>query len=73
MSYGLNVQAVCDSNYCFLYFGLVAPGKCPDQKSFERKQLKENQQTKMHITILFRNHELELRWPSGCSPINGRS
>ena len=39
MSYGLNVQAVCDSNCCFLYFGVVAPGKCPDQKAFERTKL----------------------------------
>jgi hypothetical protein len=28
MSNGLNVQAVCDSNCYFLYFGVVAPGKC---------------------------------------------
>ena len=39
MSYGLNVQAVCDSNCCFLYFGVVAPGKCPGQKAFERTKL----------------------------------
>ena len=39
MSYGLNVQAVCDSNGCFLYFGVLAPGKCPDQKVFERTKL----------------------------------
>ena len=39
MSYGLNVQAVCNSNCCFLYFGVVAPGKCPDQKAFERTKL----------------------------------
>ena len=40
MSYGLNVQAVCDSNCCFLvYFGVVAPGKCPYQKAFGRPQL----------------------------------
>ena len=36
MSYRLNVQAVCNSNCCFLYFGVVAAGKCPDQKAFER-------------------------------------
>ena len=39
MSYGLNVQAVCDSNCCFPYFGVVAPGKCPDQKAFERTKV----------------------------------
>ena len=39
MSNGLNVQAVCDSNCYFLYFGVVAPGKCPDQKAFERTKL----------------------------------
>ena len=39
MSYGLNVQAVCNSNCCFLDFGVVAPGKCPDQKSFERTKI----------------------------------
>ena len=32
MTYELNVQAVCNSNCCFLYFGVVARGKCPDQK-----------------------------------------
>jgi len=39
MSYELNVHAVCISNCCFLYFGVVAPGKCPDQKAFERTKL----------------------------------
>ena len=39
MSHALNVQAVCISNCCFLYFGVVAPGKCPDQKAFERTKL----------------------------------
>jgi hypothetical protein len=39
MSYRLNFQAVCNSNCCFLYFGVVAPGKCPDQKAFERTKL----------------------------------
>ena len=40
----LDVQAVCDSNWaCFsLYFGVFAPGKCPDQKAFERTQLFQN-------------------------------
>ena len=33
------VQAVCDNNCWFLYFGVVAPGKCPDQKAFERTKL----------------------------------
>ena len=39
MSYGLYVQAVCDSYCCFLYFDVMAPGKCPYQKAFERPQL----------------------------------
>lgn len=33
--YGLNVQAVCDVNCRFLFFGVVAPGKCGDQVAFE--------------------------------------
>jgi hypothetical protein len=39
--YGLNVQAVCDVNCCFLFFGVVAPGKCGNQVAFERTPLFE--------------------------------
>ena len=39
--YGLNVQAVCDVNCCFLFFGVVAPGKCGNQVAFERTLLFE--------------------------------
>ena len=39
MTYGLNVQAVCISNCCFLYFDVVAPGKFPDQKGLGDLQL----------------------------------
>ena len=39
--YGTNVQAICNSNCCFQYFVVVAPGKCPDQKAFERTQLSQ--------------------------------
>jgi DDE superfamily endonuclease len=37
--YGLNVQAVCDINCRFLFFGVIAPGKCGDQVAFERTPL----------------------------------
>ena len=37
--YGLNVQAVCDRQSRFLFFGVVAPGKCGDQVAFERTPL----------------------------------
>lgn len=39
--YGLNVQAVCDIHCRFLFFGVVAPGKCGDQVAFERTPLSE--------------------------------
>jgi hypothetical protein len=32
--YGLNVQAVCDSNLRFIYFGIVAPGRTNDARAF---------------------------------------
>ena len=54
MSYGLNVQAVCNSNCCFLYFGVVAPGKCPDQKAFERTkrfQIVSNFHQRQYIVV----------------------
>ena len=35
-SYGLNCQAVCDSNLKFLFFGVVAPGKTNDNVAFPR-------------------------------------
>jgi hypothetical protein len=34
--YGLNIQAVCDANLRFLYFTVVAPGKCNDARAFKR-------------------------------------
>ena len=37
--YGLNVQAVCDCQSRFIFFGIVAPGKCGDQVAFERSPL----------------------------------
>jgi len=39
--YGLNVQVVCDVKCRFLFFGVVAPGKCGDQVAFERTPLFE--------------------------------
>jgi hypothetical protein len=39
--YGLNVQAVCDIQCRFMFFGVVAPGKCGDQVAFERTPLFE--------------------------------
>jgi hypothetical protein len=34
MTYGINVQAVCDTDSRFIYFGVIAPGKCSYQVSF---------------------------------------
>ena len=39
--YGLNVQAVCDNQSRFLFFGVVAPGKCGDQVALERTILND--------------------------------
>jgi hypothetical protein len=39
MARGLNIQAVCDSDFCFTFFGVVAPGKTSDQVAFERTSL----------------------------------
>ena len=39
--YGLNVQAVCDRQSRFIFFGVVAPGKCGDQVAFERTPLSQ--------------------------------
>jgi hypothetical protein len=41
MQYGLNVRAFYDSDCRFLYFGVMAAGKFPDQKAFlfERTKL----------------------------------
>jgi hypothetical protein len=39
MAHGLNIQAVCDSDRCFTFFGVVAPGKTSDQVAFERTSL----------------------------------
>jgi DDE superfamily endonuclease len=37
--YGLNVQAVCNHKSQFIYFAVVAPGKCGDQVAYERTSL----------------------------------
>jgi hypothetical protein len=37
--HGLNVQAVCDYRSRFIFFAVVAPGKCSDQVAFERTSL----------------------------------
>ncbi|KAI2491737.1 nuclease [Fragilaria crotonensis] len=39
MAHGLNIQAVCDSDRRFTFFGVVAPGKSSDQLAFERTSL----------------------------------
>ncbi|KAI2496037.1 nuclease [Fragilaria crotonensis] len=39
MAHGLNIQAVCDSDRRFTFFGVVAPGKTSDQLAFERTLL----------------------------------
>ena len=35
-SYGLNCQAVCDSNLKFMFFGVIAPGSCNDNIAVSR-------------------------------------
>jgi DDE superfamily endonuclease len=39
MAHGLNIQAVCDSDRRFTFFGVVAPGKSSDQLAFKRTSL----------------------------------
>ena len=40
--YGLNIQAVCDSNLRFIYFGVNAPGRTNDARVFNRcKKLRQ--------------------------------
>ena len=39
--YGLNFQAVCGIQCRFMFFGVVAPGKCGDQVAFELPPLSE--------------------------------
>ena len=34
MAYALNIQAICDSDCRFTFFGIVAPGKTSDQLAF---------------------------------------
>mmetsp|Transcript_6245 Transcript_6245/g.12916 ORF Transcript_6245/g.12916 Transcript_6245/m.12916 type:complete len:426 (-) Transcript_6245:105-1382(-) len=36
MRFGLNVQAICDANLRFIYFGVAAPGRTNDNKGFRR-------------------------------------
>ena len=39
MTYGINVQAICDVESRFIFFGVIAPGRCSDQVAFERTAL----------------------------------
>jgi hypothetical protein len=39
MTHGLNIQGVCDCDSRFIFFGVMAPGKCSDQVAFERTSL----------------------------------
>lgn len=39
MAHGLNIQAICDSDRQFTFFGVVAPGKCSDQVALERTSI----------------------------------
>ena len=39
MAHGLNIQAICDSDRCFTFFGIVAPGNSSDQVAFERTSI----------------------------------
>ena len=39
MTYGINLQAVCDADSQSIYFGLIAPGKCSDQVAFEQNSI----------------------------------
>ena len=39
MAHGLNIQAICDIDRCFTFFGVVAPGKSSDQVAFERTSI----------------------------------
>ena len=41
MAHGLNIQAICDSDCCFTFFDVVAPGKASDQVAFERTSIHE--------------------------------
>ena len=34
--YGINVQAVCDSNLRFIYFAVAGPGRTNDARVFDR-------------------------------------
>ena len=36
MAHGLNIQAICDSDCCFTFLGVNAPGKASEQVAFER-------------------------------------
>ena len=39
MAHGLTVQAICDSDCCFTFFGAVIPGKASDQIAFEQTSI----------------------------------
>ena len=37
--YGLNIQAVCDTNMHFIFFSIAAPGRSSDQSALEKTSL----------------------------------
>jgi hypothetical protein len=37
----IHIQAICDSDCCFTFFGVIAPGKASDQVAFERTSIHE--------------------------------
>ena len=39
MAHGLNIHAICDSDWCFTFLGVVAPGKTSDQVAFKRTSI----------------------------------
>jgi hypothetical protein len=39
MAHSLNIQAICDSDRCFTFIGVVAPGKTSDQVGYERTSI----------------------------------
>ena len=39
MTYGINVQAVCDADSRLIDFGVIASEKCSDQVAFERTSI----------------------------------
>jgi hypothetical protein len=39
MAHGLNILAICDSDRCFTFSGVIAPGKASDQVAFEKNTI----------------------------------